>query len=289
MSRACITFDFDAISLWIVRGMTTPGPVSRGEFGAYAIPRILKALGDRDITGTFFIPGHTVETYPEESRMIRDAGHEIALHGYAHELVSNQTPEEEAASVDRAIEVFDRVLGVQAVGLRTPAWDYTDATIGIIEDRGLLYDSSLMGQDYRPYWVRKGDVVHPDRATEFGERTGIVEIPVTWTLDDYPQVEYLKTATSVMPGPKTAKEMFDSFHDDFVYMQRIDPEGIHMVTMHPQVTGRGQRMLHFEDYLDRLIADGAEFVTCEQIARDFVAEQSAAEQATAQTGGVTPA
>ncbi|WP_349826867.1 polysaccharide deacetylase family protein [Brevibacterium litoralis] len=272
MSRACITFDFDAISLWIVRRMTTPGPVSRGEFGAYVIPRILRALADRKVTGTFFVPGHSVETYPDHARMIRDAGHELALHGYAHELVSDQSPAEEAASVDRAIEVFDRVLGVTPVGLRTPSWDFTESTIDIVRERGLIYDSSLMGQDYRPYFARQGDRIHADRPTEFGQVAEVVELPVTWTLDDYPQVEYLKTPAGVMPGPKTAKELFESFHDDWTYMRRIDPDGFHMVTMHPQVTGRGQRMLHFEDYLDRLVDEGAQFVTCEQIARDFLAD-----------------
>jgi peptidoglycan-N-acetylglucosamine deacetylase len=59
----CLTFDFDAVSLWMVRGMTTPSPVSRGEFGAVAVPRILDLLGERGIESTWFIPGHTVETY----------------------------------------------------------------------------------------------------------------------------------------------------------------------------------------------------------------------------------
>lgn len=269
MSRTAITLDFDAISLWIVRGMTTPGPISRGEFGAYAIPRILSALNSHSVTATFFIPGHTVETYPEECRQIRDAGHEIALHGYSHELVSELTAESEAATVDRAIEVFDRVLGVTPVGLRTPSWDFTSATTDIILARGLLYDSSLMGQDYRPYWLRSGDRCPTDAPFEFGNSIEVVELPVSWTLDDYPQVEYLKSHLGVQPGPKTAREMFQGFFDDFTYMRQYDPAGFHMVTMHPQVLGRGQRMLAFETYLASLSDAGASFVTCEQIARDF--------------------
>lgn len=274
MPRTAITLDFDAISLWIVRGMTTPGPVSRGEFGAYAIPRILSALAERSITATFFIPGHTVETYPDACRKIRDAGHEIALHGYAHELVSDLTAESEANTMDRAIEVFDRVLGVQPVGIRTPSWDFTSASTDIIVERGLLYDSSLMGQDYQPYWLRRGDYCPADAPFEFGDQIDLVELPVSWTLDDYPQVEYLKSAAGVQPGPKTAREMFEGFFDDFSYMGRWDPDGFHMVTMHPQVLGRGQRMLAFEEYLDSLVSAGATFHTCEEIARSFVKSEA---------------
>ena len=80
---ACLTFDFDGPSLWIQRGMTAPTPVSRGEFGAVAVPRLLRLLERRGIPATFFIPGHTMETYPDECRMIVDAGCEVALSGDA--------------------------------------------------------------------------------------------------------------------------------------------------------------------------------------------------------------
>ncbi|MEZ5264181.1 MAG: polysaccharide deacetylase family protein [Acidimicrobiales bacterium] len=82
----CLSFDFDGPSLWMQRRMTSPTPVSRGEFGAVAVPRILKVLARRDIAATFFIPGHTLETYPAVCQQIVDAGHEVGLHGYAHEL-----------------------------------------------------------------------------------------------------------------------------------------------------------------------------------------------------------
>lgn len=269
MHRAAITFDFDAISLWMVRRMTTPGPISRGEFGAYAIPRILRALEQHGVTATFFIPGHTIETYPDECRHIRDAGHEIAVHGYAHELVSEMTPAEEAETTARALDVIDRVLGITPTGMRTPSWDFSPATTGILKSLGFSYDSSLMGQDYRPYYLREGDMLQPSGPYLFGTPIDVVELPVSWSLDDYPQVEYLKTSAGVQPGPKTPREMFESFFDDFDYMRRIDPEGFHMITLHPQVVGRGQRMLAFEEYLERLVAGNAQFVTCDAVAMDF--------------------
>jgi hypothetical protein len=59
----CITFDFDAMSGFIARGLTSPTPISRGEFGAVAVPRILKLLAKYRVPASFFIPGFTLETY----------------------------------------------------------------------------------------------------------------------------------------------------------------------------------------------------------------------------------
>lgn len=61
---ACLTFDFDAMSGMVARGLTTPTPISRGEFGAVAVPRILELLKKYDIPSSFFIPGVMIGTYP---------------------------------------------------------------------------------------------------------------------------------------------------------------------------------------------------------------------------------
>jgi len=81
----CLTFDFDAISPWIYRGMSTPTPISRGEFGIIGAQRLLDLLAKHDITATWFVPGHTIETYPDICTRIHAAGHEIGHHGYLHE------------------------------------------------------------------------------------------------------------------------------------------------------------------------------------------------------------
>ena len=68
---ACITFDFDAISGWIARGMTSPSPISRGEFGPnVALPRILELLDKYGIATSWYIPGHTLETFPVQCHRV---------------------------------------------------------------------------------------------------------------------------------------------------------------------------------------------------------------------------
>src|SRR5215212_11694691 len=87
MGRAIVslTFDFDAISGWIARGMASPSPISRGEFGPHVgAPRILELLQRHGIRSSWYIPGHTLETYPDACRQVAEAGHEIGHHGWTH-------------------------------------------------------------------------------------------------------------------------------------------------------------------------------------------------------------
>jgi peptidoglycan/xylan/chitin deacetylase (PgdA/CDA1 family) len=265
----CLTFDFDAISLWLARGMTTPGPVSRGEFGAHAIPRILKLLRERGITATFFIPGHTVDTYPAECAAIAEAGHEIALHGYVHEPVSKLDRDAELATSERARASIVKVTGYEPRGNRTPSWDFTTSTVDVLLELGCEYDSSLMATDYTPYYARRGDVADPGGPYRFGEPTPLVELPVSWSLDDYPQFEYLRTDTGVMPGLRDPAAVFRNFLDDVDYMLREQPGGVCVLTFHPQVIGRGHRMLALERFLDACLERPLAFRTCLDTARAF--------------------
>src|SRR5690242_12142770 len=114
MSRAlvCLTFDFDAMSGWIARGMTSPTPISRGEFGPrVGVPRILGLLERYRIPSSWFIPGHTLETYPAECLRVADAGHEIGHHGWTHRPPATLTREQEEAELVRANDAIRKLTG----------------------------------------------------------------------------------------------------------------------------------------------------------------------------------
>ena len=97
--------------------------LQRGEYGArVGVPRLLQMLERERLPATFFVPGHTLESFPEPSQQILDAGHEIAHHSYAHVDPSGQTADAERADFDRALAVLDR-LGVTPVGYRSPSAD----------------------------------------------------------------------------------------------------------------------------------------------------------------------
>ena len=265
----CLTFDFDALSGFIARGMTTPTPISRGEFGAVASERILALLKRHGIESTWFIPGHTIETYPAACESVFAAGHEIAHHGWTHVPPANLTREEEEAGLIRGNEAIRQLTGKQARGYRSPAWDLSPHTIELLLKHGFLYESSMMGHDYLPYRARLGDVIELEKPAVFGRETDLVEMPISWTLDDYPHFEFIRTGSAILGGLKPASGVLENWYDDFDYMTRIMEWGIITYTCHPFVIGRGHRMLMLERLIEKLKARGAVFMTMEAAAREW--------------------
>lgn len=265
----CLSFDFDGPSLWMQRRMTSPTPMSRGEFGAVAVPRILRLLAKRDIPVTFFIPGHTMETYPDVCRMVADAGHEVGLHGYAHEFNPALSVDKEKWVMARSIELVDRLTGTAPVGYRAPSGDLTEQTIASLVEHGVAYDSSLMGHDVAPYWVRSGDRFPEDGPAQWGERVDLVELPFSWTLDDYVHLEFVTFRKMLMPGLQRPQTMFANFADDVRWMVREVSHGVCNVVFHPQVIGRGGRLLALEEWLDQIAELGVSFARMDAVAASF--------------------
>ncbi|PSK90223.1 polysaccharide deacetylase [Murinocardiopsis flavida] len=266
----CLTFDFDALSVWVDRGQLSATPRSRGEFAAVAVPRLLKTLSRRGLAATWFVPGHTAHTYPDLCREIRDHGHEIALHGYAHENVATMAVDAERAVLDRSIAAITEVTGVPARGFRAPAWDLSENTVALLTERGLRYDSSMMGHDHAPYWCRTGDRVDA-AGTVWGAEAPLVEVPVSWTLDDLPYLEFLSSPARTLPGLRDPGEMFANWELDLRYMLRETAQGVLTVTCHPEVIGRGHRLLRLEEWLDRIAEEDVAFSTVAEVADLFAA------------------
>src|SRR5688572_23291832 len=250
-SIVCLTFDFDAISGWIARGMTSPTPISRGEFGPHVgVPRILYLLKRHGIPTSWYIPGHTLETYSEQSRRVADAGHEIGHHGWTHRPPATLTREQEEEELKRANEAIRKLTGHYARGYRSPSWDLSKHSVELLLKHGFKYDSSMMGDDYTPYRVRQGDVITLEKPAVFGQETQLLEMPISWTLDDYPHFEFLRTPTTILPGNMNANGVLGNWLDDFHYLERNLEWGVITYTFHPFVIGRGHRMV----ILDKLIA-----------------------------------
>ncbi len=266
----CISFDFDAMSGFISRGMTSPSPISRGEFGPAAAPRILDMLRQHKVRSTWCIPGHTLETYPVQCRAVFDAGHEIAHHGWTHVPPAQLTREQEESGLARANESIKRLTGQYARGYRSPSWDLSPHSVELLLAHGFRYDSSMMGDDYTPYRVRQGDVIELEQPAVFGKPTRLIELPISWSLDDYPVFEFIRTPQTLLPGNSNANLVVDNWIADFTWMQRsINDWGLLTYTFHPFVIGRGHRMLALEKLLVALAAGGARFVTMEEAAAAY--------------------
>lgn len=251
MSRdVALTFDFDAISLWIGSfGATSGGAVSRGEFGRIGVARILDLLERHEIAATFFVPGHTALAFPDSVRAIVAGGHEIGHHGYVHERISGLDPKREEEVLEKGFEAIASVVDARPRGYRSPSWEFTDATPGLLQRFGFLYDSSLMATDFTFYWPRTGDRAPADGPYEFGTEVPVVEAPVSWLLDDFPHFEYIPKGA----GPASIKSpdaVFDIWWPELEFFSTLEGADCFTLTMHPQVIGRGSRLA----MLDRLIA-----------------------------------
>jgi peptidoglycan-N-acetylglucosamine deacetylase len=266
---ACLTFDVDVMTGFIARGMTTPTPISRGEFGLVALPRILDLLSAHAIRGTFFVPGVVIDMFPDACEAIVAAGHEIGHHGYTHVPPASLSREQEAEGLAKGNEAIARISGNRAGGYRSPSWDLSPHTVELLLANGFSYESSMMGNDYTPYFARRGDVIRLEEPCIWGETTGLIEMPISWTLDDYPHFEFVRTQTSVLPGLMNAQGVLQNWIDDFVYMQRIVDWSVLTYTMHPFVIGRGHRMLMLERLIVRLEELGAVFLAMEEAAAEF--------------------
>lgn len=275
-SRAtvCLTFDFDSISVWIGPNQArSPSMISRGEFDIVGVERILRLLDNEQIPATFFIPGHTVETFPETIKTIIAAGHEVGHHGYLHENPVRLEYEEERRILERGLESFANVAGMRPSGYRSPAWDNSPNTIDLLVEYGFRYESSLMGDDFRPYWCRTGDVLSLDSAYQFGATVDLVELPVSWILDDHPHFEFMRSAVGRADGLSAPSKVKEIWLGEFAFMYRDVPNGLFTLTMHPQVIGHGHRMLMLEEVITAIKQyDDVRFCRTGDAAEEFRAE-----------------
>jgi peptidoglycan/xylan/chitin deacetylase (PgdA/CDA1 family) len=152
----------------------------------------------------------------------------------------------------RSREVLMEITRVQPVGLRTPSWDFSQDTLAIIREMGLLYDSSLMADD-APYELN-----------EDGEATGIVELPVEWIRDDYP---YFGMDRRVALRPHTTPEgVLSIWKAEF--RGAYEEGGLFLLTMHPHVIGHRSRMAMLDDLIRHMRAHpGVWFATHREIAQ----------------------
>ena len=267
----CLSFDFDAISIWVgPRGTRSPNLISRGEFGALVgAQRMLDLLADEDIPSTWFIPGHTIDSFPDICRAVAAAGHEVGYHGYCHEGPSSKRAfEEERGILLRSIECIERISGMPPVGHRLPGGNLGERWTKLLLENGIRYDSSMAPHDFAPVYHRLGDVPRTDGPYEFGEAVDLVILPFDWNMDDAPYFSY--EPGSGRPGLRSPAEVLQIWKDEFDYLYQRIGEGVYVLTMHPQTTGKGSRML----MLERLIAyikqhAGVQFKTLASVAEEF--------------------
>jgi len=248
-----LSFDADHETIPLRDADESPMRISQGHYGArQGVPRIRALLARHAIPATFFYPAVSALLHPEEVRAVAAEGHEIGIHSWIHEANTVLPPGAERELTFRAAAVLEKAAGRPPVGIRTASWDFSTATMGIIRELGLLYDSSLMADD------------DAYELTDGGEATGIVEMPVEWIRDDavYFPMRYT-TALRPYTAPSAVEEIFRAEFDG-----AWAEGGLFLLTMHPHVIGHRSRVAVLERLIRHMQASGAVwFATHEQVAR----------------------
>ena len=266
----CLTFDFDAISGFIVRGATTPSAISRGEFGPrVAAPRLLALMKKYRIKSSWYVPGHTIETFPDAVRNVVAHGHEIAHHGWRHISPAALSRDDEEAELVRGNEAIKKISGEYARGYRSPSWDLSPHSVDLFIKHGFTYDSSMMAHDYLPYYARTNDGIELETPARFGDVTKLVEMPISWTTDDAPHFEYMRHGNAIRPGLMNAGLVLENWIADFLYMKKTVDWGVLTFTCHPFISGRGHRIMMLEQLIVRLKEEGAVFQRVDQTVEEF--------------------
>ncbi len=128
--------------------------------------------------------------------------------------------------LERGLESLDTVLGVRPTGYRSPAFDLSANSTRLLTEYGFTYDSNVMGHDFELYRCRTGDVIHTDRAAEFGRELDLVEVPVSWTLDDFPFMEFAIVPPMVVPASADVEGLARRWMSDMDFMVGEVPHGV---------------------------------------------------------------
>ena len=248
-----LSFDCDHETFELGGGGRAIGRLAWGEFGRrVGLPRILDVLRRQAVPASFFMPAVCALIEPDETRRIVAAGHEVGLHGWIHENNSLLDEETERDLMLRARDVLASLIGAAPVGFRSANWDLSPATIAIVAELGLLYDSSLMA-DEAPYELLLD-----------GRPTGIVEIPVEWLRDDAVYLMFNRQpATRPWATPEDVLAVFRR-ELDAAHAQG----GLFQLVMHPFVIGYRSRIWILDALIDHARSlGGCWFATHADVAR----------------------
>jgi peptidoglycan/xylan/chitin deacetylase (PgdA/CDA1 family) len=279
---ATIGVDIDAVAGWIgsYGGADSPSDIQRGVWaGEVGTPRLLKLFERSNLKTSWFIPGHSIETFPDQVRMVADAGHEIGAHGYLHENPVSMTPAQEEEVLVRSIELVEKLSGRAPRGYVAPWWEMSAVTVDLLLKYGFAYDHSQAYRDFVPFYARAGDqwtnIDYAKRAGEWmkplrhGKEIDLVEIGANWYVDDLPPMMFIKTSPN-SHGFVNPRQIEELWRDQFDWLYRELDYGVFPITIHPDVSGRPQVLLMLERLIEYIGGHtGVRWATMEEIAEDF--------------------
>ena len=279
---AAFGVDVDAVAGWIgsYGGADSPSDIQRGvwagEVGTLRLLRLFEKFGLRT---SWFIPGHSIETFPCQVKAVADAGHEIGAHGYLHENPVSMTPRQEEDVLERSIMLIEKLTGRKPRGYVAPWWEMSNSTAELLMKHGFSYDHSQAYRDFVPFYSRAGDSwgkldfskpakewMHP---LTLGKEMDLVEIGANWYVDDLPPMMFMKASPN-SHGFENPRQIEELWRDQFDWVYRELDFAVFPLTIHPDVSGRPQVLLMLERLIEHISGHaGVRWLTMEEIAAEF--------------------
>ncbi|AQA03766.1 polysaccharide deacetylase [Mycobacterium sp. MS1601] len=280
--QVCVGVDVDSVAGWIgsYGGEDSPADIQRGVFAAeVGIPRMLRLLERHSVPATFFIPGHSIESFPREMQMVADAGHEIGAHGYTHENPTSLSLEQERVILEKSIELIDRLCGRPPVGYVAPWLELSENTIDLLVRNGFSYDHTQQFDDFTPFYARSGDswtAIDYDQAAESwmrpyvsGAPVDLVVLPPNWYLSDFTPMVFIKKMSN-SHGWVSPRSIEQDWRDQFDWIYREMDYAVFSLNTHPDASGRPQIAAMLERFIQYVARHpGVEFVTMEAAAAQY--------------------
>ncbi|MBB4985300.1 MULTISPECIES: polysaccharide deacetylase family protein [Streptomyces] len=280
--KIALGVDVDAVAGWLgsYGGEDSPNDIQRGVFaGEIGTPRLLKLFERYGIRTSWFIPGHSIETFPEQTRMVVEAGHEVGAHGYSHENPIAMSPRQEEDVLARSVELIEEYTGRRPRGYVAPWWEMSPHTAALLHKYGFSYDHSQNYRDFTPFYARVGDswtkIDYAKDAKDWmkplvhGHEVDLVEFCGNWYVDDLPPMMFNKHAHN-SHGYVSPRALEQDWRDQFDWVYRELDYAVVPVTLHPDVSGRPQVLLMLERFIEYVSGHaGVTFCTLEDAADDF--------------------
>lgn len=289
--KVALSFDFDAVSHWLGTGCHEDNNMADYSSGIFAgqvgVIRLLNMLKRSSIADkvTWFIPGHTMETFPASVQKVVESGAEVGLHGYSHEGIYQMTPEQERDVLLKCIDVATKLCGKRPRGYRAPMYTIRETTVALLRQEEFLYNSSLSHHDSQPYWtpadppIEKIDftkdasswlkptpITDPMQLNPLATNEHpLVEIPCGWYNEDMMPLQYLPHLPNSM-GYVSTRVVEQMWKDKFQWLwdnatrnhngEEEDSERVNEsldfvfpILMHPDTSG----MAHIIGMAERMV------------------------------------
>lgn len=218
---------------------------TQAEYGPHTgVYRILDILAAENVKATFFTCGAIAERFPEAVKAVADAGHEVAGHGYNHEIARNLAPDKETDVMQRATARISGVTGYPPAGWRSCT--QSPNTLELLMAQGYVYNSNSFSHDLPFLYEHDGKSLVEIPRQPFGDGRAYGHH------DSGSPVHALAIWTA----------MFDQFHEESARIARFCT-----FQFHPYISGRAGRAAALRQIIRHMKdAGGVWFPTCRQVA-----------------------